>query len=96
MKQLLYITEKISSLEPLKEMIEESDFLKFFLDEENFDYTKINFSNYMWQNIANRPHFMKIILKHRAEIIPILEEKVKQDQATDFEKRILYGHLLKI
>ena len=93
---ILYITEKISSLEPLKEMIEESDFLKFFLDEENFDYTKINFSNYMWQNIANRPHFMKIILKHRAEIIPILEEKVKQDQATDFEKRVLYGHLLKI
>lgn len=92
---ILYITEKISSLEPLKEMIGESDFLKFFLDEENFDYTKIDFSNYMWENIANTPRFMKRIIKHRLEIIPILAEKVKQDQATEFEKKILYGQLLK-
>ena len=76
-------------------MIGESDFLKFFLDEENFDYTKIDFSNYMWENIANTPRFMKRIIKHRLEIIPILEEKVKQDQAAEFEKKILYGQLLK-
>ena len=92
---ILYITERISSLEPLKEMIDESGFLKFFLDEENFDYTTIDFSNYMWKNIANQPRFMEKIIKHRAEIIPILEEKVKQDRATDFEKKILYGQLLK-
>ena len=93
---ILYITEKISSLEPLREMIGESDFLNFFLDEENFDYTKIDFSNYMWKNIANQPRFMEKIVKHRGEIIPILEEKVKQDRATEFEKKVLYGQLLKV
>ena len=93
---ILYITEKIGSLEPLREMIGESDFLNFFLDEENFDYTKIDFSNYMWKNIANQPRFMEKIVKHRGVIIPILEEKVKQDRATEFEKKVLYGQLLKV
>ena len=92
---ILYITEKISCLEPLREMIGESVFLEFFLNEESFDYSKIDFSNYMWGNISKQPRFMDKIVEHRAEIIPVIEEKIKQDQATEFEKKVLYGQLLK-
>ena len=49
----------------------------------------------MWGNISKQPRFMDKIVEHRAEIIPVIEEKIKQDQATEFEKKVLYGQLLK-
>ena len=91
---ILYITDKISDIESLREIIDASDFLQFFIEPSNFDYHKIDFSNYMWQNIARRPKFMEIILTHKDDIIPKLKQRVEINQATEFERKILYGYLL--
>ena len=91
---ILYITEKISDIESLREIIEASEFLQFFLDPNNFDYHKIDFSNYMWENIARHQKFMDIFLFHKDDIIPNLKQRVETDQATEFERKILYGYLL--
>ncbi len=91
---ILYITEKISNIEALHEIIEASEFLQFFLEPNNFDYHKIDFSNYMWENIARHKKFMDIILSHKDDIIPNLKQRVESDQATEFERKILYGYLM--
>lgn len=91
---ILYITEKISDIESLREIIEASEFLHFFLDPNSFDYHKIDFSNYMWENIARHQKFMDIILNHKEDIIPNLKQRVESNQATEFERKILYGYLM--
>ena len=91
---ILYITEKISNIEALHEIIEASEFLQFFLEPNNFDYHKIDFSNYMWENIARHKKFMDIILSHKDDIIPNIKQRVESDQATEFERKILYGYLM--
>lgn len=91
---ILYITEKISDIECLREIIDASDFLQFFFEPDNFDYGKVDFSNYMWDNIARRPRFMEHIITHKEDILPNLLQRVEADQATEFERKILYGYLL--
>ena len=49
----------------------------------------------MWKNIANQPRFIEKIIKHRAEIIPILEEKVKQDRAQTLKRRFYMDNFLR-
>ena len=91
---ILYITEKINSLNELEELSSVSDFLKFFIDSDNFDYNNVDFSNYMWENIARRPRFMDIIVKHKDPIICNIQSKIETDTASEFEKKVLYGFLL--
>lgn len=91
---ILYLTEKITDIEDLREIIDASDFLQFFLEPDNFDYSKIDFSNYMWENIARRDRFMNVILAHKADILPKLRLRVETDQATETERKILYGYIL--
>ena len=91
---LLYITGVISDLSGLEAMKDKSDFLQFFLDADNFDYEKVDFSHYMWENIARRPQFMEKIVEHKEKIIPKMQKRVQVNTATEFEKKILYGYLL--
>lgn len=91
---ILYLTEKVSDIECLREIIDASDFLQFFLDPDNFDYTKIDFSNYMWENIARRERFMSVILAHKEDVLPKLRLRVETDQATETERKILYGYMI--
>ncbi len=91
---ILYITGKISHIDCLRDIVSCSDFLEFFLEPESFDYKKIDFSNYMWENIARRQRFMDIILQHKSDILPLLSKKVESGHATEFERKILYGYFL--
>ena len=91
---ILYLTGEISDIECLREIIDASDFLQFFLDPDNFDYTKIDFSNYMWENIARRKRFMSVILAHKEDVLPKLRLRVETDQATETERKILYGYMI--
>lgn len=50
------VGENISSL--FYVMKDKSVFLQFFLDARDFDYERVDFSHYMWENIARRPRFM--------------------------------------
>ena len=71
-----------------------SEFLQFFLAPDDFDYHQVDFSNYMWENIARRERFMEFFLSHKSEVIPDLQKKIDTDEATEFERKILYGFLL--
>lgn len=74
---ILYITEKISNIESLHEIIESSEFLQFFLESNSLDYHKIDFSNYMWENIVRQQKFLDIILVHKDDIIPNLKQRIE-------------------
>lgn len=91
---ILYITGKINDISALKEMEDEKDFIKFFLDSDNFDYKKVDFSNYMWENIVRREKFMTQFVAHKDDIIPNIQRKVNLDKATELERKMLYGYLL--
>ena len=78
----------------IKELTSVSDFLEFFLDSDNFDYNNVDFSNYMWENIARRPRFMDTIVKHKDSIICNIQSKIETRTASEFKKKILYGFLL--
>lgn len=91
---LFYITGIIDDLSELHVLKERSVFLKFFLDVDDFDYGKVDFSHYMWENIARRPQFMEKFVEHKEKIIPQIEKRIQIDTATEVEKKILYGYLL--
>lgn len=91
---ILYITGKIDNLEKVAELSSENEFIAFFIDESSFDYSKVDLSNYMWQNIARQPRFLKVLKEHKESIIPGLKRKVDLDMASDFEKKLLYGAFL--
>ncbi|HOO06334.1 MAG TPA: hypothetical protein PLH83_07545 [Ruminococcus sp.] len=88
------MTKKIKSLDEFKNIKLDNDFIDFFLEPNNFDYSKVDFSNYMWENIARQPWLMERIVEHKDMIIPLIRKKVEMDTATEFEKKVLYGVLL--
>lgn len=45
---LMYINDMIEDISVLKELSEGRSHLQFLLDQETFDYTQVDFSNYMW------------------------------------------------
>lgn len=90
---ILYITDKISDLRRLEQVMSESVHLQFLIDSDNFDYTQVDFLNYMWENIARRERFMEKFVEHKDVLIPIIEKKIDMDTATEFERKVLYGFL---
>ena len=91
---ILYLTDKISSLCRLEEIIDASDFLFFFIRPEEFDYSKVDLSNYMWENIAKHEQYMNLLIRHKEHIIPSIQKRIDLDQATEFERKVLYGYFL--
>lgn len=91
---ILYITEKIENIDGLREMKDASLFLQFFLDGDNFDYSKVDFSDYMWENIARQPRFMDKLITHKNKIIPNIQLRIDMEEATEFERKVLYGYFM--
>lgn len=91
---LLYINDMISDISALKELSEGRPHLQFLLDSESFDYSQVDFSNYMWENFARHEKYMSCFIAHKDAIIPIIQNRIKSEEASETEKRILYGFLL--
>lgn len=91
---LLYISNIITDIGILKELTEGRPHLQFLLCPENFDYTQVDFSNYMWENFARQEKYMKHFIAHKDSIIPKIKERIEKNEASEEEKRILYGFLL--
>ena len=91
---LLYINDMISDISALKELSEGRTHLQFLLDSESFDYSQVDFSNYMWENFARHEKYMSCFIAHKDAIIPIIQNRIKSEEASETEKRILYGFLL--
>lgn len=91
---LLYINDMISDISALKELSKGRPHLQFLLDSESFDYSQVDFSNYMWENFARHEKYMSCFIAHKDAIIPIIQNRIKSEEASETEKRILYGFLL--
>lgn len=91
---ILYIEEIIPNIGELNGLEEGRPHLQFLLNPNDFDYTQVDFSNYMWQNFARHDKYMKLFVEHKQNIIPGIEAKLKDDSAGEAEKKILYGFLL--
>ena len=48
----------------------------------------------MWENFDLHDRYMKYFVAHRNAIIPKIKERIKNNEASEDEKRILYGFLL--
>ena len=91
---LLYINDIITDISILKELTDGRPHLQFLLCPENFDYTQVDFSNYMWENFARHERYMKCFVAHKDAIIPQIKERIEKNDVSEAEKKILYGFLL--
>ena len=84
----------IADISALKELSEERPHLQFLLDPESFDYSQVDFSNYMWENFARHERYMTYFVAHKDAIIPRIQKRIEAGEASEAEKRVLYGFLL--
>lgn len=92
---LLHISDMLADISMLKPLSEGRPHLQFLLDPKNFDYSQVDFSDYMWENFARREEYMKAFVAHEEVIIPKIQKRIETGEVTEAEKRILYGFLLK-
>jgi hypothetical protein len=91
---LLYITDVIKDISLLRTIACENEFLLFFFDDPTFDYSKIDFTHYMWGNIVNSAKFTEQFIRHKEIIVPVIQRHIEIDVATELERKLLYGVLL--
>lgn len=94
---LLILTDKIPDVNVLKRLEclnTITPFLEFILHPDTFDYNRVDFSNYMWVNFARLPMYMDEFIKAKEILIPKIQHRVKIGDASEDEKKILYGFLL--
>ena len=91
---ILYLTNKISNLDRLSEYAQENIVLQFLINPETFDYSNVDFSNYMWENVMRHDEYMNLLVNHKSQLIPKIQHKIDMGVASEFERKILYGKLL--
>ena len=78
----------------LKDLAKEKEHLQFLLNPDTFNYAKVDFSNYMWVNFIKYSKLIEKFIEHKEEMIPLLKTRIRNNTATDDEKKILYGYFL--
>ena len=82
----------ITKLRPYAEF---SEPLQFMLEPEEFDYSKINTNNYMWQNLIYSPMYKQYFLEHKKELLSDDLRKIFDlGLDTRDQQKIVYGLLL--
>ena len=75
--------------------IEYSEPLSFLVNPDEFDYSKIDTSDYMWVNFFRNKDFADKLIEHRKDIISKeLLRNCANDVLTTDQMKILYGMLL--
>lgn len=79
----------------LKPYIEYSDFLDFALNPQTFDYSKVDFTHYMWQNFVYSKQYKSFFKEHKKDLITeTLKNCFDMGLETTEQQRIVYGLLL--
>ncbi|MFI3227295.1 MAG: SIR2 family protein [Clostridia bacterium] len=91
---LFYLYDYITDISMLSELKNDKPHLQFLLDPETFDYSKVDFSNYMWVNFARYPKYMHYFIQNKQLLIPKIKEHLILDTATEDERKIMYGFFL--
>ena len=61
--------------------------LQFLLDRESFDYSQVDFSNYMWENFVRHEKYMASFVAHKDVIIPRIQKRIEAGGASEAEKK---------
>lgn len=91
---ILFISDILTDISPLKEMASERPHLQFLLDPNTFDYSQVDFTNYMWLNFARKKEYMPYFVTHKDVIAPKIKERIEKNLASKDEKKILYRFLV--
>lgn len=88
---ILILCDKIADTKPLLQLKHRTAPLDFLLSPETFDYSQVDFSNYMWQNCARNNKYLPYFINAKEKIIPQIKKRIELNKATEFEKKMLYG-----
>lgn len=91
---LLFLMGKISDLSNLKELSNKPSYLEFLIDQNAFDYTKVDFGHYMWGNIIRNDEYRKLLIDNKKAFVEKLKEKYLTKTITEEEKKMLYKYFL--
>lgn len=79
----------------LKPYAHYSEHLQFMLNPDDFDYTYVDTSNYMWQNLIYSSYYKDYFLEHKKELISDeLRMLFDMGVETREQQKIVYGLLL--
>ena len=72
-----------------------SEFLLFVLDPQNYDYSKVNLDNYMWQNLIYSDEYQHFFIEHSNELLSNeLKIRLSNGLASNDTQKIVYGFLV--
>lgn len=92
---ILNLIGKLEDISFLNKYKEQSIYLQFIFDPDNFDYTKLDINDYMWGNLFKNKKYLAIILKNKDKIdIEKLRVLIKNESATEQQKKIFYRYLV--
>lgn len=91
---IFYISGLIEDISSLDELSKDYVYLDFLLHPNTFDYSQVDFSNYMWMNFASHEKLMQYFIDNKKYIIPTLKDRIRKESATEYERKILYGFFM--
>ena len=91
---ILVITDKIDNLDCLLPIKNKTPQLEFLLAPDDFDYDRVDVSDYMWGNIMRSKKYLPYFIKAKEKIVPKIQRRITFGSASEFERIILYGFLL--
>ena len=91
---ILVITDKIDNLDCLLPIKNKTPQLEFLLAPDDFDYDRVDVSDYMWGNIMRSKKYLPYFIKAKEKIVPKIQRRITIGSASEFEKKMLYGFLL--
>lgn len=91
---ILIITNKIDNLDCLLPIKNKTPQLEFLLAPDDFDYDRVDVSDYMWGNIMRSKKYLPYFIKAKEKIVPKIQRRITIGSASEFERKMLYGVLL--
>lgn len=72
-----------------------SEHLQFMLNPDEFDYSRVDISHYMWENLIYSSNYKKYFIAHKAELLSDDLRKIfDMGLETKDQQKIVYGLLL--
>lgn len=91
---ILHLCEYPIDLSKIAFAKEYSEFLAFVIDPQNFDYTKVDLDNYMWQNLIYSEKYQHFFIEHKNLILSDkLNALISNGLASNDTQKIVYGLL---
>lgn len=91
---VLYLEDVIKDVSRLSKLSGLYTHLDFLINPKSFDYTQVDFTDYMWKNFVRYEKTRSHFIAHKDVIIKYLKEKLRNGTITESEKEILFRFFL--